>query len=557
MTDASEVAVGAVPQQCIRDQWCPIAYFSKALKPSETRYSTFDRELLAIYLAVKHFRHFVEGRSFHILTDHKPLTYALAARSDRYSPRQTRHLDFVSQYTFDIRHVKGAHNPVADALSRVDVSAVASGESLPVIDFKAMAEAQSSDSELQHLRTGTSLKLQAVPLTTSDTTILCDVSTGASRPYVPPDFRRAIFDSLHCLSHPGIRATQRLLTARYVWPGIKSDVRRWARTCLKCQRAKVHQHTTAPLGTFSTPDIRFDHIHIDLVGPLPPSKGCVYILTCLDRFTRWPEAVPIVDSTAETVAQAFLGTWICQFESNLWSSLMKLLGTKHIHTTSYHPISNGLVERFHRQMKSALKAQQHPEHWVDALPIVLLGIRTAIKEDLSCTAAELLYGTTLRLPGEFFSSSSCSDIDPAHYAARLKSSMQAIRAVPPRVPSQHRTYVNPDLSSSTHVFVRIDAVKKPLQPPYNGPYKVLQRADKFFTLDINGRRDTVSINRLKPAYMSVSSSGNVSSTPAPQPSSPTPSTTQVATPPPLQSPVRATRSGRRVHWPAHLSDYVP
>jgi transposase InsO family protein len=80
---------------------------------------------------------------------------------------------------------------------------------------------------------------------------------------------------------------------------------------------------------------------------------------------------------------------------------MKLLGTKHIHTTSYHPIANGLVERFHRQLKSALKAQQQSANWTDALPLVLLGCRTAIKEDLSCTAAELLYGTTLRLPGEF------------------------------------------------------------------------------------------------------------------------------------------------------------
>ena len=99
MTDASDKAVEAVLQQYVQDTWHPISFFSKKLKPAEMRYSTFDRELLAIYLAIKHFRHFLEGRQFHILTDHKPLTYALHTRLDRHSPRQARQLDFISQFT--------------------------------------------------------------------------------------------------------------------------------------------------------------------------------------------------------------------------------------------------------------------------------------------------------------------------------------------------------------------------------------------------------------------------------------------------------------------------
>ena len=86
--------------------WHPISFFSRKMTPTETRYSTFDRENLAVYLmTIKHFRHFLEGRLFHVLTVHKPLTFALHTRSDRYSPCQARQLDYISQITSNIRHV--------------------------------------------------------------------------------------------------------------------------------------------------------------------------------------------------------------------------------------------------------------------------------------------------------------------------------------------------------------------------------------------------------------------------------------------------------------------
>ena len=287
MMDASDAAVGAVLQQYIKGQWLTLAYFSRTLKPAQVRYSTFNRELLGIYLAIKHFRYFVEARHFHVLTDQKPLTFTLAHKPDCYSPRQSRQLEFISQFTSDIHHVKETGNAAADAMSRLPINAVHTGDSTSVVDFRSMAAAQLEDSDITRLQTVSSLKLQQVPLALSDgDTILCDVCTGVPRPFVPANYRRLEFDVLHSLAHPGIRATQRLVTQRFVWPGINMDIRRWARSCLQCQRAKVHRHAHSPPGTFTTPDARFDQVHIDLVGPLPPSDGCSYVFTCVDRFTR-------------------------------------------------------------------------------------------------------------------------------------------------------------------------------------------------------------------------------------------------------------------------------
>ena len=105
ITDASTSAMCAVLQQRVRNAWKPLAFFSKKLNPAQQKYSAYDRELLAIYKAVKHFRHMLEARHFTIFTDHKPITYAFQQRQDKCSPRQFNHLDFVSQFTTDIRHI--------------------------------------------------------------------------------------------------------------------------------------------------------------------------------------------------------------------------------------------------------------------------------------------------------------------------------------------------------------------------------------------------------------------------------------------------------------------
>ena len=144
----------------------PLAFFSRKLSDAEKKYSAFDRELLASYSAVKHFRHFLEGRPFTLYTDHKSLTFALCSETDR-SPRQTRHLAFIAEFTTDIRHIKGKFNVVADALSRITTTSNAAdtinlcpvSTSHPVevdwTDFAQLAKHQIQSGEMASYHTAT------------------------------------------------------------------------------------------------------------------------------------------------------------------------------------------------------------------------------------------------------------------------------------------------------------------------------------------------------------------------------------------------------------------
>ncbi|GFW60367.1 transposon Ty3-I Gag-Pol polyprotein [Trichonephila clavipes] len=205
-------------------------------------------------------------------------------------------------------------------------------------DYSRLSEDQSSDLELQSLMgSATGLELRPMYFAHADKPFYCDVSMGTVRPYDTKQFRRQIFNQLHNLSHPGVKATQKLNSARFVWKNLNKDCALWCKSCTQCQRSKVSRHTKSPVGTFPLPSARFSNVHIDVVGPLSPVRGMSYLLTCVDRFTRWPEVFPIPDQTADTIARTFLLGWIARFgvperitsdrgtnfQSNLFSSLSK------------------------------------------------------------------------------------------------------------------------------------------------------------------------------------------------------------------------------------------
>jgi cleavage and polyadenylation specificity factor subunit 1 len=226
-----------------------------------------------------------------------------------------------------------------------------------------------------------------------------------------------------------------------------------------------------------------------------------------------------------------------------------------------------MVERLHRQLKAALMSANNAAHWVDNLSLVLLGIRSTFKPDIGACAAELVYGATLRLPGELVNPTEVTRVGSGDLLHRLRQFVQALRPPPPRSVSRP-TYIDSALRTCTHVYLRCDRVRSPLQPPYDGPYVVISRRDKVFKIRIGEREDNVSIDRLKPAV--------VDEPQASPPKSPTdPSISPKSRPPepvpfesltsgsdsrdssrPLGAAVeRVTRRGRHVRFPDRFVSY--
>ncbi|GBO25985.1 hypothetical protein AVEN_213061-1 [Araneus ventricosus] len=236
------------------------------------------------------------------------------------------------------------------------------------------------------------------------------------------------------------------------------------------------------------------------------------------------------------------------------------------HTTVHHIVTKGpsVVAKYRRLdpdrlkiAKSEFRNMMHLGHLRPSKsnyssPLHLVpkkGIRTAVKEDLQSSCSELVYGATLRLPCDM---TDVSNIPPCdiEFITDLRHRMQQLNPVATSTHCTDRFYIHPSLKSSSHIFLRVDRVQPPLRQPYTGPHKVLRRTDKTITVDINGRKTTVSLDRVKPAHLL---SETVLS---PPPVIKNLKSTDVHTSKNDEPPTYVTRSGRRVHFPKKLTTYI-
>ena len=244
-------------------------------------------------------------------------------------------------------------------------------------------------------------------------------SLSISQVVVPKGLRSAVLAVSHdaiLAGHSGSRRTLARLRSNFFWPGVTVDVSQYVKSCDVCQKTTPKGKVfPVPLGSMPLISTPFHRVAIDLVGPLSPlsSQGHRYILTIIDVATRYPEAVPLKDISAVSVAEALLTIFSrmgfpkeilsdqgSQFNSDLMKQFHALCQCRGIRTSPYHPQANGTVERFHGTLKAMLKkvVRNHPSEWHRYLPALLFACREVPSESTGFSPFHLLFGREVRGP---------------------------------------------------------------------------------------------------------------------------------------------------------------
>ena len=202
----------------------------------------------------------------YFLTDYKPLLDTFQSGLDSYSPRETKHLDYLLQFTLYIRFIKRMWKRTCRRHVLWNKSSYAG----PVCGLPMICGGHIKDLKLQQLlqdnTTSLTLSKTRTHVPSTDVEIVCDASTGR---FVPETLRKTLFSSMLDLSHPGATASIRLVSDRFVWPRMKVDIQQWTKAYVLCQKAKMGRHTHSPFVSFLSPEERFVLVHVDMIGLLP------------------------------------------------------------------------------------------------------------------------------------------------------------------------------------------------------------------------------------------------------------------------------------------------
>ena len=294
------------------------------------------------------------------------------------------------------------------------------------------------------------------------------------------------------MTHPGQKATIEKVARRYYWQNLRADVSQYVQSCPVCQAIKKGRSIRPPMTNRPVPQRRFSQLMVDVIGPLPPSEGNKYILTILDRTSRWTAAIPMKEATALNCANALIREWIPTFGlpdsaisdngntfiSKLWKHIHEKLGIIVSYTPVYHPASLGHLERQHREIKNGLKAclmemaDEHQQFWCDALPWVMLGRHSVYQSDLDASAAELVMGQCPKLPGDIVRSDpSAPDVKALVHNLKLNAARDPIQT---SFHGKQPVYWPCSAEKATHVHIQ-RGKQTPLGPCFEGAYPITRR----------------------------------------------------------------------------------
>ena len=532
-TDASGGAIGAVLSQEEGGDDRPIAFASRSLCDAETRYSTIEKEFLAIVWAVKNFRPYLLGRHFKIYTDHQPLR-GIANLKDQTS-RLARFRHKLSEYDFEIRYKPGRKNQNADALSRIPYPSeeilmvhtramakdiIAKGNNEPDVKEDEYLSAEGDQKDVRGVGT------MFVP---------GECEEGMSNP-VPTIIRlrgtkeiATVLRDFHdnpLGGHLGIKRTVERIRRQFCWRGMVNDIKKYIKKCIKCQRNKSSRKTLMPMVLTDTAVRPFQKIYMDMVGPLPETtSGNKLILTVQDDFSKFMLCAPMPDGEASTVAKVFFSEVIARygvpsilvtdngtnFMSKVFSETCKLLGIKKLNTTPYHPQANGSLERSHRPLAEYLRSfvDEDGSNWDQWLAPAMHVHNNAVHTSTGQTPFRTLYGFDINVPSNL--SSKCAPLyNPNDPSKVLKYQLQRSHELVRKNQEKAKLIAkgNYDKRSNGIVFavgdrvlVRNNTRKNKFSPIWTGPYEVISvDSPVTTTVRVRGKNRKWHNNHLRVYY---------------------------------------------------------
>lgn len=418
-TDASDYGLGAVLSQSFPDGERAVSFISRSLTSSERKYSTTEKECLAVLWAIEKFRPYVEATHFTVVTDHFALLWLNNLKDP--SGRLARWCVKLQQYDFEIVHRRGKDNIVPDALSR----------SIPTVNELSVTPLFEGfkDDWYRKMQGNVTSKPLDYPLWRVDKGILYhkvrNLYPGLEhegfewKVVVPKSHRVDLISGHHdgpTAGHAGIFKTYHRLLQKYFWPKMRADVAKYVRSCRTCLAHKPEQK--APAGLMcGRPDIRkpWELVSVDIVGPLPRSStGHIYILSVQDYFSKFCVFIPLRTATAKAIVQnledrIFLVYGVPRvlltdngkvFTGRELKQLVSTYDVKLKHTAYYHPQANA-CERQHRTLKVMLSSfvKDRQRDWDTLLPKVACAIRTAKSESTGLTPYFVNFGREMILRG--------------------------------------------------------------------------------------------------------------------------------------------------------------